>query len=68
MSTSQQDPVYFREVQTFRQPWIGVLLMVLTLAAVVCFGNFNYDFQFKRPHAIWLSKKYYLNMSLRDKI
>ena len=38
MSTSPKDPVYFREAQTFRQPWIWTLLMVLTLAAVVCFG------------------------------
>jgi hypothetical protein len=38
MSTSPQDPVYFREVQTFRQPWIWALLIVLTLVAVVFFG------------------------------
>lgn len=38
MSTSPQNRVYFSEAQTFRQPWIWTLLIVLTLAAVVCFG------------------------------
>jgi hypothetical protein len=62
MNPFPQDPVYFREDQTFRQPWIWALVMVLTLAAVVCFGNFKYDFQFKSRNAIWLSKNYYLNI------
>ena len=38
MNPSPQDPVYFREVQRFRQPWIWTLLMVMTLAAVTLFG------------------------------
>jgi hypothetical protein len=38
MNPSPQDPVYFREIQTFRQPWIWTLLMVMTLAAVTLFG------------------------------
>lgn len=38
MNPSPQEPVYFREVQTFRQPWIWTLLMVMTLAAVTLFG------------------------------
>ena len=38
MNPSLQDPDYFREAQKFQQPWIWTLLMVMTLAAVVCFG------------------------------
>jgi hypothetical protein len=38
MNASLKDPDYFREVQTFQQPWIWTLLMVMSLAAVVCFG------------------------------
>ena len=38
MNSSPQDPVYFREVQAFRQPWLWALLIVMTLAAVILFG------------------------------
>ncbi len=38
MSPSPQYPIDFREVQQFRQPWLWTLLILLTLAAIVCFG------------------------------